>query len=310
MTNINQIQPCNKFCLFCKKVKETSKGRWEKVKNGMKLPQTTNWLNLILSLLLTGATLFLTNAIYRPFDKEKIIVDSANEIWLYENYGNLTFEQAFSIRNNGKKQGVITSVDGLIVSNNGQEFKRHISAKNYSDYYQNIFFPFINIVLNADDKFEYSLHLFKESSPQDRKTEIEFINSCDEAKESTWEEYGNDVPPRRYFSEEYFCKIEKFIKNRFANFDLGEYQYIVAITKNNEEVPFEYKCYSFTILEVHLQVLNNAVGNYRKIYVINDDRFNNNKISVQKIRLKPISDKNTRDKLLRMLLDEKNNENY
>jgi len=69
-------------------------------------------------------------------------------------------------------------------------------------------------------------------------------------------------------------------------------------------------CYSFTILEVHLQVLNNAIRNYKKINVLEDNRINDRKLSVQKIKLTPISDKKTRDKLFKMLLEEKNNENF
>lgn len=295
--------------MLCKNIKEASSEIWGRVKNAMKQSHTTNWLNLILSLLLTGTTLFLTNAIYRPFDKEKIIVNPANELWLYEEWGNLTFQQSFSIRNNGKKQGIITSIEGLIVSNNGQEFKRHIVASHYYEK-GNDGITFINIILNADDKVEYDIKLSKESSPQDRKTEIEFINTCDDEKERIWKECGSNAPPRIYFTDVFFNKIENFIKNRFANFKFGEYQYIVAITKDNEEVPCDFMCYSFTILEVHLQVLNNAIRNYKKINVLEDNRINDRKLSVQKIKLTPISDKKTRDKLFKMLLEEKNNENF
>jgi hypothetical protein len=256
-----------------------------------------NDIAIIISII---SLLFAMFSAFRPFDKEKIVVETGKELFFYESWGNLIFEQVFYFRNNGKKQGVVTSIDGLIISNDGQEFNRHIPVKYYGNG-----FPFISITLNPNGVFQDWFQLLKESSPQDRTQELEFLNLYDEAKEKVWKNQSFFTPMRTYLEDEIFLEIEKFVKKRFADFKLGEYLYIVAVTKNNAKVPFDYKCYSFTILESHLQVLNNAVENYKRVDMVSN-YADNRKLSEQKVRLTPITDTKTKEKLLKILLDKKN----
>ena len=94
-------------------------------------------------------------ATFRPFDKENFIVEGAKELLISEDWGQLNFFQYFVIRNDGKKQGSITSIDALIVPIEGQKFEEYISAKYYG--VKNDYYPIVNISLSSDWTFEYFL---------------------------------------------------------------------------------------------------------------------------------------------------------
>jgi len=253
----------------------------------LSIRNTTAWFAVFISIV----SLILT---FRPFDKDHIIVEGANEIFFYENFGNLIFEQYFSIRNSGKKQGIITSVKGCIVSED-ESFKRDISVKYFGG------FPFTNIILNENAFLENNMRFFKESSLSEKTTEINFRNTHDSAKELYWKQIASNPNslPRMYLPDSTYNSIQEFIKSRHVDFKVGKYRYIIAFTKNNEKEPFEVKCYSFEVHDIHIRMLDNAIENYKRIDMI--PSMGNYKQNGEYINMEPISDKNIKENLLKML---------
>ena len=137
------------------------------------MKQSSNWVIAILAFV---NLVIFGYSILRPFDKEKIIAGSANELFIGQNWGNLNFYQYFQLQNAGQKQGVITSFEGLIVAKDNSNFKRYISAKYYQDKLNNSYYPIVNIVLNPNDNMDNYFQLFKEVSKEDKDSIAYFVN--------------------------------------------------------------------------------------------------------------------------------------
>ncbi|MCL2098043.1 MAG: hypothetical protein FWH23_04720 [Bacteroidales bacterium] len=207
----------------------------------------------------TISLLFTAYATIRPFDKENFSVEGAKELRISEHWGQLYFYHYFVIKNDGEKQGAITSIDALIVPLEGQKYEKYLSAQSYgigSDSY-----PIVNISFNPNNICESYFVLSDELGRERREgvtkwsirrnNEIEAIE-----KESDW-----DYRPKE-LGYSVYSSLQNFIQEGFKDFTIGKYQYIIAFTKNYESKPFYFKCYDFVIHQTDLQILNNGIKNY------------------------------------------------
>ena len=241
----------------------------KKINEMMKKDYTSNYINAVLVLFNIIIVLYAT---FRPFDKEKFIVESANELTIGENWGNIYFNQYINIRNTGKKVGTITSIEGLIVSiDNPSFYPLYISAKNYGYEFRGSYnIPIINISLYPNEVLTCYFQLFKELSKEHKESIVNYQAKCHDVIEKRKFMSMSDSDDSYYYygSNEIdsttYLEIKQFVLERIKNFTEGKYQYIVSLNKNNEKEPFEVKCYDFVIYKSDLYVLEEGVNNYKE----------------------------------------------
>jgi hypothetical protein len=253
---------------------------------------------IVISIISFIMSAFIT---FRPFFyKEKIVIEAANELSITEDWGNLNFYQYFEIRNNGKKQGVITSIDGLIVSKDGQNFDRKIFAGYYG---YNNYYPIIDMSINPDERMEYYFQLFSERSKEDKDSMTYYLSKRSDEIEKKEKDSKWDYTPKEVDSTTY-AGIRNFVLKRYEDFKEGKYQYVVAFKKNNEKEPFYIQCYDFVIYKSDLQVLENAIKNYRMEGGSSALIINTRQCSIA-VKLTPIEDNMTKMKLIGQLYGNK-----
>ena len=223
--------------------------------------------------------------------RENIIAEGAKELRIVQKWGRLDFYHYFQLKNVGEKQGAITSIEGLIDSKDNPNFKRKISAKYYGR--DSIYHPMLNITLSPDDTWEYDFHLYQEPSKESKDSVLFFSNKRSEDIEEISKK-GLSLERllgHQEIKPETFASIKGFILNEYKDFREGEYQYIIALKKNNDEKPFYVECYSFVIYVSDLQILENGINNYG---VWGNPSLRNEQTIVS---LTPISDQQTRRRL-------------
>jgi hypothetical protein len=219
----------------------------------------SNWVIAILTI--ANFILF-----FKLFGRDKLHVGIDDEILIEQTLGNLWIHQSFSFKNLGTKVGYITKIEGFIRSKDRDVsmFRRKIEALKWYPDANSFYLPLMEISLLPEEQATTTLLLAKEPDriTRDSSAVIEalMLDEAEQAARRAQYENFKSVEASPKLSR----IIDDFIKNRTIELKHGEYEYIIQITKNNEETPFITKCYSFFIYPENIFQFNEAIKDYKK----------------------------------------------
>ena len=191
------------------------------------------------------ALLTFTIAWWKPLAEDEIIVSATDELYIDQRWGELDFDQFLSIRNIGDAAGVITKIDGMVISKDRRDFRKYVTGKFWYASCQDDYKPLLDTYLAPNGNFQGTVRLVSDPSRETQNV----INKMETILINYFDTVNNSITDPRPTKVDVSTanKIDSVIKPKLKQFLPGEYQFILQIYKNNEAGPIETKCYTFTV---------------------------------------------------------------
>ena len=216
---------------------------------------------------LVGLTAANIMIYWNVLGKDDVHVYCEDKLQIQQIFGVLHFYQYIRIDNMGSKAGRITKIAGFVRSKertDETEFKKKITAQGYYFNSQEGYFPLIELTIPPRGFFNSTVDFFK---PPDRFT-ADSINILQSTLVNETEKY-NDNPNKNFIvlhaSKKTSSLITSFINKRIQDFQPGEYEYIIQMTKDDEKTPFFTKCYSFILYESSIAQIDESILDQEKL---------------------------------------------
>jgi hypothetical protein len=267
-----------------------------------------SFISLIVSLLAVVLSQF--HPLYTFLDKPKLGGSVNPDFSITHQYGSLSLTLYLHLTNNGRATGTVTRVETLIEKADDSGYRKRMPVQTYFTPLptytvgeaQNPL-PFGARDIVPDARWENYVNAY-EMPTKDEQTHMNSLimqvqkqlNDQIRAPHSDKPNYFPNEPYR--IDDKLYDELTSTVRKNLGGFGMGEYTLLLMLWDDKAEKPFSVSCYSFSVFEADIQILEGIVEQYRTgngvIYPLNAQLpmgFGST--------LRPVKDQGTIDRMLR-----------
>lgn len=179
--------------------------------------------------------------------------------------GDLVLTPFLQIRNSGKVRGTVSKIELVLTKQDSPSFRRNLLAQAYYLKPETISLsqtptaiPFGYITVPPNEAWEAYIEFYEQPSAA-RRLETADIRGrvTTEIQESFTDNELAEI------SNELFDEIEIHTNERLSSFEIGEYRLHLKLFGESNSEPAAQGCYSLTVFEKHLNLLDGITEQYR-----------------------------------------------